>query len=818
MEYILIFLSVLIVINLFERKLYRISRALVHFSFALLALSIVVYVKQYVDNAFISFLENAIEMSFIPTFYVFSEDFRGINWNFKRILVSIPIVFFLIFNTIWREVPLVENKFLMFWYLIYVIFVFFLSLNNLLRSKNAKTVKIHILIFFIGIFGYSFVTMFLNKSNKTIFLILLNAIFYLSQFLFIRKSLKSFMGKVKDMLFQNIHDGIIIVDENNYVLDVNKVALKILGKSYKTTINRLLDKKFENDDILNIDNTFYKVEKLNFEKGTIYFFRNVTKEIEYSKKYEISKKLFENLFKNLPDPTVLVTPTGLIVDSNKAFTELFGYKKYESIENTVPEYLKKESKILIREILKNGYTRYETVRKTKDGKDVNVRIYASKFEIEGQTFIYVIYSNISKEKQLLKQLSNLIEKDPLTNTFNKIFIIKKLKQLSSLHFHSLIFVDINNFQYLNSLKGNVFGDRILKLTANILKECLGEQYIISRAHTSEFWILAEELDENVEKAREKVLKLVNSIKRCLNNLEKEEIELEFSIGMYVFKSNEEIDEILRKATFSLSRAKEKNKIVFYSEELEKEFRNKIEKEIQIKKAIENGEFIPFFQPIVNKNGKVVGAEALIRWIKDGKVISPIHFLDYIERKGFIEEISEKILEDVCKLLEKTKKLQFVDINISPIQLKDKDFASNLLKIIDKNNVSSDRVTIEITENVFLEYDEIVKDNIDRLKRSGIRLCLDDFGTGYSSLSYLRDLPFDIIKIDKEFISNIDEEKNVNLLKAIYNIAKVFNMLAIPEGVENKKQLQILINIGFKIFQGYYFGKPMPEEEFLKLIN
>ncbi|MBB6062335.1 PAS domain S-box-containing protein/diguanylate cyclase (GGDEF)-like protein [Thermosipho japonicus] len=812
------FLSAILLVHLYERKLYKISKALVHIYYVLLVLSIFEVLKtKYNFNHFLYTIEDIIAISLLPAVYAFSEDYYGKTKNYiKRFFISLPLFFLILINDFIFKIQLTNSKIAELSIVIYSLFIITLIFRNTIKTNVEKSVKITINIVLFSLFSYYAIIIFINKHNSKFLLLLTMFSFFIVESVLIRKSRIGTIEAAKENLILNISDGLLLVDKNNYVLNLNKPAQKIIGKEFNQIINRKLEDNFKNGQIIENDGKYYSIEIINFEKGAIYYFRDITKEMKYSKRQEIANKLFHNLFNNIPEPLALITPSGKIVDCNSAFTKTFGYKKLENIENIVPDYLKEESKILTLQILKKGYVNYETVRKSKNGKNIFVRIYASKFEIENQTFIYIIYSDISNEKKLSQQLSNLIEKDPLTQTFNKVYVIKRLKSLKPLFYHSLIFIDIKDFRRINSIKGNVFGDKILKIVANKLRKCTN--YIISRAHADEFWILAEELDIDVKKAYNKNKELILHINNCLKNIKIDDISLQFHIGTYIFKSNENIDEVIRKASLSLSKSKDEDKIITYSKEIEDEIRKELEKEVQIKKAIEKGEFIPFFQPIATHNMEIVGAEALIRWVKDGKVIPPFEFLDFLEKTGLIEQASKQIFESVCKLLSKTKKLKFVDVNISPIQLKNNNFSKDYLKILEKYNIQSKQITIEITENLFIDYNDIVRENLNLLKSEGFKLCLDDFGTGYSSLNYLRNIPFDIIKIDREFISNIDDEKNLNLLKAIYSIAESFNMGAIPEGVENEKQLEILTMIGFRLFQGYYFGKPMPESEFLSILS
>lgn len=185
----------------------------------------------------------------------------------------------------------------------------------------------------------------------------------------------------------------------------------------------------------------------------------------------------------------------------------------------------------------------------------------------------------------------------------------------------------------------------------------------------------------------------------------------------------------------------------------------------------------------------------------------------------IVSVGEEILRQVCEVLSENNELKFIDINVSPVQLRDEKMAERFFNIVSSYEIDPSKIVIEITENILIDMNDIVKNNIDKLLKYGFELCIDDFGTGYSSLAYLTLLPLKKIKIDKSFVFRLpDDRKSIKLLEAIYNIAKAFQLEAIPEGVENEKQLEILSMIGYKLFQGFFFGKPVPTYEFLKRLT
>jgi len=306
------------------------------------------------------------------------------------------------------------------------------------------------------------------------------------------------------------------------------------------------------------------------------------------------------------------------------------------------------------------------------------------------------------------------------------------------------------------------------------------------------------------------------------DIDDERIEIHFHVAIYIFSIMDKVEEILRKGNLALENAKQsENGIAYYNIMMDNELKERVSKEKDFREAFYNGNVRIFLQPICNYSGKIVGAEALLRWIDtNGNVIPPAEFINNIEENGMIVLVGEEVLRQVCEILKKAKdKLPFVDVNISPVQLRIQNMGDRFSEIILSNGVDPKQIVLEITENILIDLNQTVKNNIDKLIKLGCQICIDDFGTGYSSLSYLTLFPLNKIKIDRSFVSKLPDDKySLKLLEAVYDIAKSFEIDAIPEGVEDAKQLQVLSMIGYKFFQGYYFAKPMPVDDFMKRLD
>ena len=244
----------------------------------------------------------------------------------------------------------------------------------------------------------------------------------------------------------------------------------------------------------------------------------------------------------------------------------------------------------------------------------------------------------------------------------------------------------------------------------------------------------------------------------------------------------------------------------------------------MREAIANEEIDIYYQPIVNiSENRLEGAEALARWnSKEFGRISPTEFIPIAEKTGMISDLGNLILKNACKdylVLKNIVKQPFnLSLNVSAIQFEEKDFVSEFLKKLEETNISPKHISVEVTEGVFLRDSEETQSSLSKFKEAGVKIYLDDFGTGYSSLGYLSKLPFDTLKIDKSFTYDIASNNNSQVIsRAIMGIAHSLNLKVISEGVENKKQLNYLQDIGCDKIQGFYFAKPMPVDKFCSWI-
>ena len=262
----------------------------------------------------------------------------------------------------------------------------------------------------------------------------------------------------------------------------------------------------------------------------------------------------------------------------------------------------------------------------------------------------------------------------------------------------------------------------------------------------------------------------------------------------------------------------------FTEEFEQKMVRENEIESMMIEGIENQEFEIYYQPqISTKTEQIKGAEALVRWNKDGKIISPGEFIPVFEKNHFIINLDQYIYEKVCidiqEMKERVKEVPKISINISKESLLEKDFLEKYIKITNKYNVKPNDIELEITERTTVNDDKYMKEILEKVKEKGFGIAIDDFGTGYSSLIMLEVMPIDTLKIDKSFIDRIGiNNKEVNLIEIIMLITKKLKLKTVAEGVEKSKQVEYLKKINCDLIQGYFYSKPLDFEAFKNYIK
>nr|WP_319492001.1 EAL domain-containing protein [uncultured Desulfobacter sp.] len=431
--------------------------------------------------------------------------------------------------------------------------------------------------------------------------------------------------------------------------------------------------------------------------------------------------------------------------------------------------------------------------------------------------------------------------DTLTGLPNRQFFLKTLK--SEVEYagrygkkFAVALIDLDNFNQVNESLGHTAGDQCLQDISVRLKKCLRSSDMLARLtskHTpmarmggDEFIILLQNTNDifAIGQACQRLLYEFNP-PVLVNG---QEVFISASIGAAVFPEDGEAPGILLKNTeTALYDAKKKGKHIFsfYSESMNQASMKLFEMGNNLRKAVAKQQFLLYFQPKIRLSGKkIMGAEALIRWeIEPGAFIPPSAFIPIAEKNGMIIPIGEWVLDTACKacraLQQKGHKNVHIAVNFSALQLDQHDLAAKVEAILEQYQIPSENIELEITETLIMSNPEKAIENLKQLKQIGITIALDDFGTGYSSLAYLQKLPIDYVKIDISFIRHILVSPNDKIMvKTIIDMAHNLGLQVIAEGVEKKEQTELLEQLGCDIVQGFFFASPMPEADFLQLLD
>jgi len=438
------------------------------------------------------------------------------------------------------------------------------------------------------------------------------------------------------------------------------------------------------------------------------------------------------------------------------------------------------------------------VEKRKDGSYFYLKLKIVPVEIDDELFFVALGLDITKEKELEENLL----KDDLTQLPNRKGFLLYSKDILKQGNYALMLIDIRNFKAINQINGVEYGNKILKDFSSILKKKFHSKNI-ARIGADEFVVLVE-IKNSMD-----IYKIIDEL---LEDIKALDLSINIGISLYP-KDATDILELIEKATIALAAAKKEgeNRYEFYNSQFKEDIKKLIEAKNLIYHALKNDEFEYFFQPYFDiKKEEIVGAESLIRIVKDNEVISPYKFIEYAEKSGIILEIEEKMLEKIPYYIHRLNLP--ISFNVSAISIQ----KEHIQKIL---NLDSRYLTIELTERVIAQNFEDIKYFFNELKKRDFKIAIDDFGTGYSSLNYIKELEFDILKIDMSFIKNITtSQKDLAIVKTILTLAKTLNYKTIAEGVETIEQYNILKELGCDIIQGYLISPPLPLEEFIEFKN
>lgn len=409
----------------------------------------------------------------------------------------------------------------------------------------------------------------------------------------------------------------------------------------------------------------------------------------------------------------------------------------------------------------------------------------------------------------------LANHDPLTGLANRRALTERLEQANRTgEALGLIMLDLDKFKGVNDLHGHGAGDRLLVQVAERIVATLGEGPQAFRLGGDEFAVVVPEPAAGGLLTNNTARRLVRALGHAFDNH-----GLVHHIGASAGIAHHPADgrdpvTLLRAADMALYAAKESGRACFrpFEPAMEAGIHSRARLEEDVRRAVRNGEFVPFYQPLVSLlTGDVVGYEILARWNRDdGSEVSPAEFIPIAEECGLLNDLMFALLDSAFAEARGWDSRLTLEVNLSPGQFRDPWISERLLASLARNNFPAGRFGIEFTENAMLAEEDNCRRVIKSLKNQGARIALDDFGTGYSSLHHLRTLPLDRIKIDRSFITDLTAEgEGYKIVKAMVGLARSLDLPVTAEGVETAELARLLRNLGCSLGQGYFFGRPLP---------
>jgi diguanylate cyclase (GGDEF)-like protein len=420
-----------------------------------------------------------------------------------------------------------------------------------------------------------------------------------------------------------------------------------------------------------------------------------------------------------------------------------------------------------------------------------------------------------------EKLYRLAHHDSLTGLYNRLYIYEEVeKNLSHSQLDSaLLFVDIDNFKYVNDALGHSLGDELLKAISCRLKNLSSEKRILIRLGGDEFVFFIYDLD-NKHQVDQFTTEIINIFSAPFK-IQENTLSITISIGVSLYPENgENVDTLLRNADMAMYKVKEngKNGVFYFNQLIKDELLERINIEKYFKKALAQNEFQIYYQPqIVTETTEIDGFEALIRWDSpELGMLSPYKFIHIAEENGFIISLGEWILRASCQFIQELNQQynkQFkISVNISAIQLFQENFVTIVKNILNEQFFPPELLELEITESIIMESTDLISEKLQELRALGVRIALDDFGTGYSSLAYLKHLPITTLKVDKLFIDDIvGPNAQINLADTIIDLGHKMNLTIVAEGVETSDQAEYLRSYGCDKIQGYFYSKPICQQ-------
>jgi diguanylate cyclase (GGDEF)-like protein/PAS domain S-box-containing protein len=570
------------------------------------------------------------------------------------------------------------------------------------------------------------------------------------------------------------------------------------------------------------------------------FIQDITERMSANEALREAVRRYSSLFEHATEGIFQTTPEGRYLDANPALARIYGHASPDALIehlHDIPRQLyvlPERRATFVRLMQKQGAVRnFESQVYRHDGRIIWISENARAVKnADGSVqFFEGTVVDITERKQHEAELEYQASHDSLTGLPNRSLLRDRIEQAIAKarrdgKLVAVVFVDLDHFKLINDSLGHHVGDRLLLEVADRLMACVRGHDTVARQGGDEFvLVLTEQHDE------EETLAIVSRLLEVISQPwvdEEQEYGLSCSVGIsYYPQDGDDPDALLRCADAAMYKAKESGRSTyhFYTPELNQAISERLELENSLRHALERDEFRVYYQPRIDvASGRIIGAEALIRWDCPGKgIIPPDSFISITEETGLIIPIGQWILQEACRQNRAWQRaglpLISISVNLSPIQFRHAGLVQSVADALQQADLDPACLELELTESFVMHDAERINVAMQSLKALGVDIAVDDFGTGYSSLSYLKRFPVDRLKVDKSFVRDIDSDPDdAAIVRAIITLGHALGLKVVAEGVETQAHLEFLQQHGCDELQGYYFSRPVPAAEMEALLR
>ena len=547
-----------------------------------------------------------------------------------------------------------------------------------------------------------------------------------------------------------------------------------------------------------------------------------------------SEQRFESLVQHSSDVVTVIDESGVVLYQSESVERVFGYAADDLLGKDMVSLLDPQSATAFTEGVAEVAARPYEIRvleihiRHADGRSCQAEVTMTNLlENPNVRGIVLNTRDVTDRKNLEDQLVYSAFHDSLTTLANRALFRERVDETlrsSERDGVAVLFLDLDSFKQVNDLLGHASGDLLLVQVAERLRQSVRPTDTVARLGGDEFAVLLENADDAtaVEVARR-----ITATLRAPFVVDGHEILVRGSVGLASASSDvRHADRLLRNADLAMYRAKAEGEGGFerYDPEMHVDLVERLQLEADLRRAIDNGELVLHFQPIVSLDDRrLCGAEALVRWRHPSRgLMAPISFIPIAEDSGLIVELGGWVLSEACRQAkwwrQKYGRDAFsISVNISPGQIRE-GFAAQVAAVLDESGLPAEALVLEMTESVLMDHSDENLAHFSALKEMGVRLAIDDFGTGYSSLSYLHRFPVDVLKIDRSFVEGLgDSLSDHALVTTIVQLGRTLHMRTVAEGIESESQAVSLSAMGCELGQGYHFSRPVSSRHFDRML-